>query len=178
LKQLLPVRGKPVILHGVESLLGAGLEDVAIVLNPAHGDVLKAAEGSPVRIVFNQTPGSDMAESVRAGLRIIDPASTGILVHLADHPLVSADTVRQLVNAHEKSPSRILVPSFESRGGHPVLFPRELILEILNGGSLRDITARHQDLRRFIPVTDAGVLIDIDTPGDYDRVLASEGFSG
>ncbi len=171
LKQLLPVRGKPVILHGVERLLAAGLKDVVVVLNPAHEDVLKATEESGVRVAFNQTPGSDMAESIRVGLQNIDPAATGILVHLADHPLVSPETVRQLMGLHEEDSSAILVPSYQSKGGHPVLFPRDLIGELFQGGTLRDVTARHRDRRRFIPVTDSGVLIDIDTPADYEQVL-------
>ena len=43
--------------------------------------------------------------------------------------------------------------------------------KLLRGGTLRDVTARHRDRRRFIPVTDSGVLIDIDTPADYEQVL-------
>ena len=175
MKQLLPVRGKPVILHGVESLLAAGLKDVVVVLNPAHTEVMKAAEGAAVRIVFNRAPASDMAESIRLGLQQADPESTGILVHLADHPLVAAETMKQLVGVHREAPSFILIPSYQSKGGHPVLFPRDLIQEIFEGGTLRDITARHPERRKFLPVMDRGVLIDIDTPEDYARFRATEG---
>ncbi|MGO9612690.1 MAG: NTP transferase domain-containing protein [Dissulfurispiraceae bacterium] len=170
LKQLLPLDGKPLIRHCIDSIIAAGIGDVVVVLG--IGDELsKVLDGLPVRIAFNKKSKTDMAESVRSGLCAIDHISSGVMVSLSDHPLVSAETFKSLIDRHFEDPGKIIVPLYDKRKGHPVLFPRNIITEIFASTTLRDIVNKYPDRTQLFEVHDEGVITDIDTIGDYERAV-------
>jgi CTP:molybdopterin cytidylyltransferase MocA len=106
-------------------IAGGAPEVIAVIAgNSGTG---RALNGLPVRIVCNREQKSDMAGSVRVGLRDVRESATGVLVCLADHPLVSPDTVRLLLEEHAARPERIIIPVHCGRRGHPTLFPRAVI---------------------------------------------------
>ena len=120
-KQLLPLKGKPIIRHSLDALLASGIGDIVVVLRSGDPDTVRAVNGLPVHIVFNPIQESDMAESLRTGLRGVDKSSTGVLVSLADQPLVSAETIKLLAARHCQEPERVFIPQYETKKGHPVL---------------------------------------------------------
>jgi len=169
-KQLLPLGPSPVIRHCLDSIVASGLRDIVVVLGADLDGMAGAISGMSVRTVVNADPRSDMAGSVRLGLRQIDPASTGVLICLADHPLVSSETIKGLVNVHHSGPDSILIPLYHGRRGHPTLFPRKAIDDIFIAETLRDVIASRADSVRTVDVDDEGVVLDLDTPEDYERI--------
>ena len=99
-KQLLPLGPKPVIRHCLDSVIAAGITDIVVVLGAGGDEIQAAIDGMPVRTAVNNDPQSDMAGSVRLGLTQVAPESTGVLVCLSDHPLVSAGTISTIVDTH------------------------------------------------------------------------------
>jgi molybdenum cofactor cytidylyltransferase len=175
LKQLLPLNDRPVIRHCLDSILSAGITDVVTVVRPGNEDILKAVSGFTRRVAFNERPGSGMAGSVRAGINMIDPASTAVFICLADHPLVHTDTYRTLLDAHSETPWQILVPVYGGKKGHPPLFPADTAREIYSGHTLRDIMRKDDKRVRYMPVPDEGVVLDMDTHEDYGMILTKTG---
>jgi len=169
-KQLLPLGPKTVIRHCLDSIIGAGLKDIVVVLGGDDGAIAGAIDGLPVKTAENRDPGSEMAESVRLGLRQIDAASTAVLVCLSDHPLVSPVTMRRLVAACGEHPGGIIIPLYKGRRGHPTLFPRTVIEEVVSGRNLREVITGHSGDVLSIEVNDEGVVLDLDTPEEYERV--------
>jgi molybdenum cofactor cytidylyltransferase len=170
-KQLLPLGDKSVIRHCLDSIIGAGVKDIVAVVGLNGRDIADDILGFSVKIVFNLDPESEMAESVRCGLRLVDVSSTGVLVCLSDHPLVSPETFFTLLRNHCKNPDRIIVPFYRGRRGHPTLFPARAIKEIFSGLRLNEIVNRTPGRLICIDVNDEGVLLDMDTPEDYRKVL-------
>lgn len=170
-KPLLPLGERPVIHHGLVSLIAAGIHDVLVVIGPAGDSISAAVDQLSVKVVRNPDPASDMAGSVRVGLRGISPNAAGVLVCLADHPLVTADTYRILLEQQQKQPEAIIIPVHQGKKGHPTLFPRQILAEIAFLPTLRDITRKYGELVQLVAVTDKGVTLDMDTPEDYGRVL-------
>lgn len=170
-KQLLTLRDRTVIEHCIRSIVEAGIKDVIAVLGPDSEDILTAIYAIPVNTVFNKQQGSEMAESVRAGLQAVDPASTGVLVCLADYPLVIPQTIKGLIALHGKHPDSIIIPSFNRRRGHPTLFPLWIIREIEKQCTLRDVISAHEEEIVYLDTDDEGVLIDMDEPEDYEMIL-------
>ncbi len=170
-KQLLPLGDRTVIRHCLDRIAGAGIRDIVVVLGVNGGDIAGEIAGSGAKIVFNPEPESEMAESVRCGLRLVDASSTGVLVCLSDHPRVSPETFRILLQLHHKSPDRIIVPFHQGRRGHPTLFPVRMINEIFGGSRLNEIVNRSPERLTCVGVNDEGVLMDMDTPEDYRRLL-------
>ncbi|MCB1646665.1 MAG: nucleotidyltransferase family protein [Pseudomonadales bacterium] len=93
------------------------------------------------------------------------------LILLADMPFISASTFQQLgdsFTAHQLS-APIIVPVYQGREGHPVLFSKHYFAEIgmLTGDKgARRIIQRYPERVVHLPVSDPGVIQDIDTPED------------
>jgi molybdenum cofactor cytidylyltransferase len=67
----------------------------------------------------------------------------------------------------------ILIPTFRSRRGHPVLFAAgtfpELLAAPLSEGA-RAVVHRHHEEVEYVEVDEEGILWDVDQPEDYERL--------
>ena len=171
LKQLLPVNNKPVILHCTDRIIASGIEDIIAVVRHDSEDLKNILNSLPVKVVLNRNPDSEMAESVRIGLHAVDKSITGVMVCLSDHPLVRTDTFKILIQAHEQEAEKILIPCFNGRRGHPVLFPRDAIQAVFSGMNLREVIHANPQRVTLVHVTDDGVLFDMDTVEEYKDLL-------
>lgn len=169
-KQLLPLGDRPAIVHCLENLAAAGIVEPVVVVNPANQELVELLRPLAVTLAANDAPESDMAGSVRAGLRRLETTASGILVVLADHPLVTAATYRALAAAHAEEPDAIVIPVRDGRKGHPTLFPRPLLALIDTLPTLREIIGRHWDTIRLLPLADEGITLDMDVWADYQRL--------
>ncbi len=170
LKQLLPIKDRPAVRHCAETLISSGITDVVVVLAPFGRAIKGAINDLPLNIVFNEDSESEMADSVRSGLRGLDPSSTGILICLCDHPLVSSETVKTLIRFHGEFPDWIFVPAYNGKRGHPTLFPAAAIAEMTKGIALRDVIRKNPERVRQVDVADEGVVLDMDTMEDYRMI--------
>lgn len=169
-KQLLPLGDSTVINRCIGALVTGGAGEIVVVVSEEGQKVTEAVRAYPVRIVVNPEPEGDMASSARAGRDALTAEATGVIVSLCDFPLVSAGTIASLIAEHEGSPGSIIVPCHREQRGHPLLFPREILNELASGMILRDLVWRDPDRLHFLDVDDPGVLIDMDTPEDYQRI--------
>ncbi len=172
-KILLPF-GRSTLLETIlENLAAAGVAGVVAVLRPDLPEAADRARGRGARVVFNPHPEEEMLESIRLGLRAIPADAAAVFIWPADHPAVSAGTIRML--ARSADPARALIPSFRSRRGHPVLVGSELLPSIAgippNEGLRHLWRARHEAVVE-VPVEDPGVVGNVDTPEDYRKALA------
>lgn len=170
-KQLLPLGEKTVIAHCAEGLINAGIGDIVVVTGKKHKSIQKALDDFPVRFAVNPHPESEMADSVRTGLGEISHSSTGILICLSDHPLISSETFRSLAFMHEKMPDKIIVPIHKGKRGHPTLFPAGVIKEIFSAVSLREVIRQNSGKTFFAEMPDEGVVMDMDTTEDYEKII-------
>lgn len=174
-KQLLPLGNKTVIRHCFDNLVAAGIKNVVVVIGRGGSEILDSMKDLPVKIVFNENPESEMAESVRIGLRALTQSSSGVLIHLSDHPLVSVRTLKRLSQCYFETSDKILIPLYKGKRGHPSLFPKPIISEVFVGLNLRDIINRDSDRIKLLDVDDEGVILDMDTKDDYDEILKKIG---
>jgi molybdenum cofactor cytidylyltransferase len=174
-KLVLPLAGKPVVAHVVDSLLEAldsSRRPIVVVTRAGDEKIAPALTGRNVSFVVNPQIDGDMLSSIRAGLRALPLECTGILVAPADFPRVTAAIVRRLVAAFTTAPDRIVVPLHNSRRGHPILFPSSMRNEVLSkfdGDGLRGLLQAYPEAVLEVPVSSSGVIEDIDQPIDYER---------
>jgi molybdenum cofactor cytidylyltransferase len=169
-KQLLLLGDKPVIRWCAETIMASGVQDLVVVVNAEGERIVAALEGLPAKIVRNDAADSQMADSVRLGVRVLDDRVSGVLVCLSDHPLIAPETFRTVIQAHHREPDKIIIPRQGGRRGHPALFPRTILEEVLSGGTLRDIIGKDGGRVGQVDVDDEGILQDMDTVEDYQRV--------
>jgi molybdenum cofactor cytidylyltransferase len=174
-KPLLPLQGRPAVVRCLESLRDSGIAEIILVVNPEGGDIVIAAKDIPARVAVNELPGSDMAASVRAGLELVNLDATGILVCLCDHPLIRPETLESMISAHSRMPGAIVIPAYRGRKGHPTLLPRFVLEDLGKVATLRDVIGQHSAKITLMDVDDEGVILDMDTPEDYRKILERYG---
>ncbi len=169
-KQLLPLADRPVIAHCLLALEQAGVRQRIVVLGANGAQVAAAVAPLGAALVSNPDGGGDMSSSVRVGLSAVSPAASGVLICLADMPLVQPSTIRHLVERHGRDPQAILIPEYCGRRGHPLLFPLQTLATLRADQTLRGL--RDLNRARVVPlaVDDPGIALDMDTPADFQRM--------
>jgi molybdenum cofactor cytidylyltransferase len=173
-KPLLPLGACRTIERVVDFFLAAGIKDVLVVTGHRGAEVRQAVASLNVRWVDNPDFHNGMFTSVLAGIRALPDYCGGFFIHPADIPLVRPHTVRQLTAAFENASTTIFYPTFDGRRGHPTLIRSCLgkrILQWTGMGGLRAFLHGHDADSLEVPVADEAVLLDLDTPEDYDRLL-------
>lgn len=167
-KQLLPLQGKPVILHCLDAFRRAGFGSPVVVLSPDGEEIAGILAGSSSTIAWNEELDCEMADSVRNGFASSSPSCSGFIICPADYPLLNPATISGLAELHAAVPGKIVIPVCRGRRGHPALFPRGLLEELHPQHTLRDLVRCHPEQVMTFPVDDEGILYDMDTPADYD----------
>ena len=167
-KILLPFGRSTVLETILDTLADAGVAGVVAVLRPDLPEAADRARRLGARVVFNPHPEEEMLESIRLGLRAIAPDTGCVFIWPVDHPAVSVGTIETLARfAH---PACALIPSYQSRRGHPALVGRRLfaaIGEIPPREGLRHLWRTMPDAVVEVSVDDEGVVENVDTPEDY-----------
>jgi molybdenum cofactor cytidylyltransferase len=167
---LLPFRGAVFLDSILQSIAASSITDAVVVLG-SHHEEIRSAVRMPCP-VFNAEYEKGRVTSFQAGIRALRPEGEGAMFFLVDHPVVEAHTIDALIRLFR--PGCIITPTFEGRRGHPVLFSRAVLEEILalppDQGA--NIVVR-KDPARIVEahLQSPGILIDIDTPEDYARLL-------
>jgi molybdenum cofactor cytidylyltransferase len=167
MKLLADVGGVPLLERTLASLLDAGVARVVVVTRAgATFDAVPAITDARIVIVVNPDPARGMFSSIQAGL-----AAAGgdvALVLPADMPFVAAETVAAVV-ARAVATGSVVIPVHRARRGHPIAIPRACCDELLSREpttTLKDALAASGASAVLLDVADAGVLRDVDVPGD------------
>jgi CTP:molybdopterin cytidylyltransferase MocA len=98
-------------------------------------------------------------------------ALTHWIIALGDQPHIQISTLRLLLDAARKNPTRICQPTFHGDAGHPIILPASNFRELSQTDipDLRTYIRTHEALRLRLAVEDAGVSEDLNTPEDYAR---------
>src|SRR3954462_15668998 len=90
----------------VQTFLDAGVDDVVVVVGHDAEAIASAfsRSGLPARFVVNHEYDAGQLSSLLAGLHAVDrPGVSGVLVTLVDVPLVSAATVRAVMDSYRRT---------------------------------------------------------------------------
>jgi molybdenum cofactor cytidylyltransferase len=167
-KALLPFAESTFLENILAAIHASSVKSVVVVLGH-HRDAIE----SFVRIensVFNPDYEKGMITSLQTGIRALPLEAEGGLLCLVDHPVLNPTTIDALVKSFR--PGHIILPTFEGRRGHPVLFSREVLSEILDlpiSSGANAVVWKQPSRVIEVPVNDRGILIDIDTPQQYEE---------
>ncbi len=170
-KLLLPLGGEPIVRRTVRQVSEAGFDDVLVVLGCEHSRILDALEGLPVRHTINRDYETGMGSSFRAAVLDLQE-SVASMFALADQPFVTAAHYRQLLETYRLQPSGIVCVRYGDVTAPPHLFDKEFFPELgkLEHGA-KPILQRHRD-RTTVLQFPPELLLDVDTPEDYEAALA------
>ena len=121
--------------------------------------------------------------SVHRGMRALEQACDGVLICLADLPLLSADDLRRLTDAFACCPTSVLVPTYQGERGNPIVLAYEHREPILAGDrnlGCKRLIKKHPELVTALEMDNDHLVFDLDTPEAYQRLqqrLAAEAAS-
>ena len=168
-KALLPIGGRTFLENILDVISRSSIQHTVVVAGH-HREEIERSVRLP-RVVFNPDYELGMITSFQAGIRALPAEASGALLFLVDHPLVDSETIELLIA--NLAPNRIVVPVFEGRRGHPVLFASGVLQEVLAlpASQGANIVVR-KDASRVLEVTvnAPGVLVDVDTPEDFEKL--------
>lgn len=172
-KLLLPWAGATVLDQMLTQIKASSADAVCVVTGGYRERIepIVAQHGLPH--VYNPDFASgDMISSIQVGWRTL-AHSDGIMVTLADMPLLTAAIFDKLISTFRQQPDRIIIPTHHGEKGHPVILPAALMPELLAlepPTPPRTVIARHAERVCEVQIGSAAILADIDTPEAYAMV--------
>ncbi|USK72338.1 nucleotidyltransferase family protein [Peribacillus asahii] len=128
--------------------------------------ISKNAYSFQIKFVYNENFNQGMFHSIQKGCNEVNAPT--FFITPGDCPLVKKETV-QLLAKHK---GNVVIPSFDYKGGHPIKLSSEVkqkILETNPESNLRVVLGSYE--KQYMNVDDAGVLMDVDTPEDYQKAI-------
>jgi molybdenum cofactor cytidylyltransferase len=175
-KALIRYRGKTFLEHLLNVARHPKISPTIVVLGP-HADPIRAQvslDGAVV--VVNQDWEKGQLSSIQAAVShlIVKNESDGFVLFLVDHPFVSADLVEKLIAEFYRSRKPIIVPVFDGKRGHPVIFARRLYDELLAAPldkGARTVVWAHAHEILEVRTQESGVLTNLNDPETLRKAL-------
>jgi CTP:molybdopterin cytidylyltransferase MocA len=147
-------------------VLGAGAEEIRTI-----------AKLDASTIVLNPDWEQGQLSSICAGLRSLAEIETdGILLCPVDHPLVTAKLIDDLITRFFENEKPIVLPTYERRRGHPVIFSSTLYSELLaapaDKGARAVVWSHVADILE-VPTEEEGVVLNINDPDMLRHAIGS-----
>lgn len=172
--KLLSMFGSQTVIEAtLAGILQQSLSEVVIVTGHNAEKLQPCLNGKNITVAHNEHYQNGMGSSLSIGARTMSEKNDYIMICLADMPFVRTETYKALLMAaHKADPGAILVPTFNSKRGHPVVWHQRYFAELAHlsgdtGGKY--IMQRSSAAIIEVPVDDPAILIDLDTPEMLDQ---------
>jgi molybdenum cofactor cytidylyltransferase len=172
-KALLPYQGRPFLEHLLAVTRHPKIGVRRVVLGAHAEPIAKAVAINPEEVVVNADWERGQLSSIQAALRSLPSGTDGILLCLVDHPLISQSLVDGLVNQFYETRAPVVLPVFEGRRGHPVIFSAVLYDELehapLEQGARSVVWAHKANVSEYI-TTEEGCVVNLNDPDTFARL--------
>jgi molybdenum cofactor cytidylyltransferase len=172
-KQLLRLGEHTLLEHVLENVRASGVGDIVLVLGHAAETIVKSIAAKNLKVVVNDGYREGMGSSLRTGVSALPAEIDAAFIVLADQPFVQPDTLQSIMDRYRKSDAQIVIPMYKGFRGNPVLLDRSVFSEVmaLTGDiGCRAIFGNHLEGIAKVPVEDLGILLDLDSKEDFDRL--------
>jgi molybdenum cofactor cytidylyltransferase len=175
-KALVPYQGRVFLEHLLAVTIHPRIGVRRVVLGAHAEPIAKAVELQPDEIVINEEWEKGQLSSIHAALRSLPAGTDGILLCLIDHPLISAELVNDLIAQFYASRAPIVIPVYEGKRGHPVLFSKAVYTELEKAptetGARAVVWAHAKELQEY-RTAEEGCVLNLNDPETLERVLRS-----
>ena len=182
-KLLLPLGIGRVIDELLRAFEDSSVTATVVVVRRDDVALQQAVQTSSAILCTPEVDPADMRRSVEAALDEIEQRYSpsdddGWLLVPADHPLLDRRILERVVARWRRGDCRILVPvSTDQQGnvhrGHPTVFRwehRTAVRELPADRGINSLLQMYSEQVTELPLDDAAVITDLDTPADYERL--------
>ena len=176
IKQLLPWGKSTLLGHAIKQV--DAISNACYVVLGAHAETIRATLPENALVVFNPDWRQGIGSSIALGVSTIlanNPKVDGILISLADQPMLDRSFYIELLNLYSDGDHGIVATSYGERIGVPAVFDKSFFVPLtaLN----QDFGARHiiqEHLARTLTVDPKAKAADIDTLSDYNQLFGNK----
>lgn len=170
-KLLIRLDGESVVRRTTRRSVESGLSPVIVVTGFEADRIVAELEGLSVELVTNRDHATGMHTSVRAGIERVPTECDGLIIILADMPLVTSAMLAALVARFRAGSEPLVISRYGEVQAPPTLYSRALFPALSTAGEgcgrrvVRDHQAEAAELR-WAPE----LLVDLDRPEDVARL--------
>ena len=164
--------GNPPIAAEAARRLHEALGSTLAVIPLGKPRLREALEAAGCELLETDRTTLGMSGSLTAAIEATESAA-GWIVALGDMPRIRIETIRAVAQALRDGAVIALPVDARGRRGHPVGFASALrgeLLELRGDVGARSLLVRHAGEIRALATDDAGIFVDIDTPGDLQAM--------
>ena len=173
-KALLPYQGRPFLEHLLDVVQNPRIGVRRVVLGAHAEPITRAVALDPSEIVINDDWEKGQLSSIQAGLRSLPAGTAGMVLCLIDHPLISAELVDGLIEQFYATRAPIVLPVYEGKRGHPVIFSATVYEELLRApeevGARSVVWAHSKEICEHSTLEE-GCLLNLNDPETFDRII-------
>jgi molybdenum cofactor cytidylyltransferase len=181
-KQLLNWKGEPFVRVVAKTALDAGLSPVIVVTGSNAEQVELTIKDLSVMVVRSEEWKRGQGYSIKAGVGSLIQMSSpwgvqvgGAIFLLADQPQMTSSVLLALVEKHAEALYPVVAPMVLDRRANPVLFDRVTFQDLLTlEGDVGGRGIFHKFRVEYLPWHDDRLLLDVDTPEMYQRLISDE----
>lgn len=173
-KPLLPLGPDNFLKRIISLYQSVNIENILVVLGYEAVRIVPVLEELGINWVLNEHYNRGMFSSIQTGVCHLKEQSRAFFIHPADIPFVHSDTVKALITSFQAAEAAVYRPCYGGRHGHPPLISTSLskaISEFDGEGGLRALLMQYKEISQDIYCNDPGILLDVDTPEDYEAAL-------
>ncbi len=170
-KALLEYQGETFLDRQIALYASLGARVICVLGHDASFIASRLRRAGEALLVLNPAPESGQLGSLQCGLRALGSADDAFFFTPADSPGVRPETLAALLAGFDPGSADFVQPERNGLHGHPVLAAAAMAARFLSlspDQSARDLIRSCR--RRFIPVDDPFVLLDVDTPEIYQAL--------
>jgi molybdenum cofactor cytidylyltransferase len=173
---LLCVSNETFVCRIARTLRTAGAHEVFVIGRPDDVPLRDEVARCYARFIGNPRADEGQLSSLQAGIDALDTRDLdGTIVMPVDMPLVSSETIEQVIAAFLIQRPPVARAVYRGRHGHPVLFSPRVFDDLRRADpriGAKAVVHAHANAIVDVEVDDAAVLRDVDTPEDYRQLFA------
>ena len=176
-KQLLDWNGQPFVWAVAKTALDAGLDPVIVVTGSNGENVQAAIQGLNVGVVTNESWPSGQGSSIRTGVQVLKKENNvgAAIFLLVDQPQVTKSVLQALREKHAEGLFPVVAPLVIDHRANPVLFDQATFPDLMElEGDVGGRAIMHKHHVEYLPWHDDRLLLDVDTPEQYQRLISDE----
>lgn len=173
-KALLSYQGRPFLEHLLDVARHPKIGVRRVVLGADAEPIAKEINLSPDEIVINEDWEKGQLSSIQSALRSLPPQTDGIILFLIDHPLISSALVDELIETFYSSGKSIVLPVYEGRRGHPVIFSSGLYEELMTAPletGARSVVWAHSGEIKVVQTNEEGCILNLNDPDTMQKAF-------
>jgi molybdenum cofactor cytidylyltransferase len=178
LKALLPWKGTTLLQHQLAQVNLSKVDQLIVVLGYQSTKLLPYLEHVSAQLVWNEHYEMGKTESIKKGLFSLNENTDCIMIASVDQPM-SQTLIDAMINHYILTKSKIIIPIYNGKRGHPILFSTELLEELRQineeTSGLKAIVHKRKHEISELAVEDRSVLFNFNFPKDYEAAILEGG---